>query len=81
MLVSKEFLSYMVERAGLTRQELIKSEYPNIEFVKTKVLEADSISNLNEIDSILAEAIQSLDKGESVNGLEWARELIRKTKI
>lgn len=33
---------------------------------------------LEEIDNILKEAIDSLDKGEKVNGLEYARELITK---
>lgn len=34
---------------------------------------------LNEVDSILKEAIGSLDNGEEVNGLEYAREVIDKT--
>lgn len=34
---------------------------------------------LNEVDSILKEAIEALDKDEKVNGLEYAREVIDKT--
>ncbi|RHW37293.1 hypothetical protein D1B31_16120 [Neobacillus notoginsengisoli] len=32
---------------------------------------------LKEVDGILAEAIESLDRGEKVNGLEYARKLLK----
>ncbi|PWA05273.1 hypothetical protein DCC39_18245 [Pueribacillus theae] len=34
---------------------------------------------LEEIDEILKEAIESLDNGEKVNGLEYARQLIKES--
>ncbi|PFJ11087.1 hypothetical protein COI89_19305, partial [Bacillus cereus] len=35
---------------------------------------------VSEVESILEEAIESIDKGEHTNGLEWARKLIKDLK-
>ncbi|MFJ8528316.1 hypothetical protein [Bacillus sp. NPDC094106] len=38
MIVSEEYLNCKIERAGLSRKELIKQKYPEVKFVEVKVV-------------------------------------------
>lgn len=65
------------EENNILKEQLdISQSLHKTEFKKVRRYEQICV----EIDSILHEAIESLDNGEPINGLEWAIGLIEKAK-